>query len=197
VKFITYICGFLVILTLSAIAWKVWATRTVTIRKGQWITDAPSPERLCSYSISQFAPYRSEAVPELDGLAAITLDIAPIKGQLRLCLASSNASAELRDGTAAKVKALRPMRFNTDERVLRESGNVQEMIDGSSRIGDVSVQYGFVTFGFGDESSVLYIDGNGTDTMTLGLIFDSTVTNVRAITVFGKTLISKQSESSF
>jgi hypothetical protein len=190
VKFITYICGILVILTLSAIAWKVWATRTVTIRKGQWVTDTASPERACSFSISEFAPYQSEAVPELDGLAAVSVEVAPGNGHLHLQINTTNVTATLRDGAAAGLKALRPMRFNTDQQMLRMTGSVQEMIDGSSRIGDVSVQYGFVTFGFGDESSILNFDGNGTDTMTLGLIIDSPFTNVQAITVLGKSLIN-------
>lgn len=189
-KLISYICGIVVLLTLSAIAWKVWVTRTAIIRKGEWVTDTSATEISCSFAISQLAPYRSEALPELDGLAAIAIDVVPIKGHLHLRLATSNVTAELRDGTSTRLKAIRPMHFNADQQAMQASGAVAEMIDGTSRIGDISVNYGFVTFGFIDESSALILDADGAETITLGVILDAPITNVKTITFFGKTLIN-------
>jgi hypothetical protein len=187
-KLISYICTVVVILTFSAIAWRVWMTRAVTIRKGEWVTNTASDETTFSFTVTQFAPYRSEALTELDGLAAIAIEVAPIKNHLHLQFSASNVTAELRDGTSARLRALRPMRFNIDQQVLQTSGNVPEMIDVGSRIGNASANNEFMTFAFADASSVVKLDANGADTITLGLILDAQFTNVQTLTVFGKAL---------
>ena len=46
----------------------------------------------------------------------------------------------------------------------------------------------FMTFGFADASSMVKLEANGADTITLGLILDAQFTNVQTVTVFGKTL---------
>jgi hypothetical protein len=204
-KLVYYICGAAIVITAIVIAWKWYrgderlaASRRLAagilhpssfvIHQDEWVTNAVATNMFCALSVRAFAPYKSEAFKELDGLGAVVLEFGPVKSHFSISLSKSNVVAKLRDGSSAKLKAFRPIHMDSDQHTIRSNGSQRrEMVEATSRIGSFSTDYGFLTLGF-DDDSVFFLEGSGEKTMTLGLIVDAAFTNIQTIAVFERTL---------
>jgi len=144
------------------------------------------------FSIKEFAGYQSEMLP---GYAAIIVMIAPVNGRASFEITKNSAAAALKDGSIAGLKAFRIFADDTDAYSLRRqvhsTNTVEstEMIDDKSRIGNYTAGR-YVTFGLPNDLGYTF-DASGTNMLTLGLIFDAQVPDIKSVTFFGKTMPPK------
>lgn len=165
-----------------------------TIHRGDWTTVTLPDGTSFRFVVKEFASYQSSSFKnKLSNQAAILVEFAAVKQHVAFDVTQTSAYAQLLDGSTATLTAFRPFTFDPDIHSLR-TGTISTnkiieettMIEGTSRIGTFSAHQ-FTTFVF-NKDIVFSFQLNGTNSLTLGLIFDAPFTDAQTITVFGKKL---------
>jgi hypothetical protein len=219
-KLIYYLCGAVVAATLAVVVWKwssergsglaasggekgVATERSSTskaaeqksVRQGEWATARQPDGTSFRFIVKEFGAYKTDFFGDkLAGRAAILIEFAPVSDHISFGVTKTSAEAQLQDGSTAGLRAFRPFNMDSDAFSMHTSAlstnraSQEEMIEGTSRIGGFSSER-YLTFGL-SENLLFSFKGSGTNSMTLGLIFEAPFANVKTVTVFGMSLKS-------